>query len=325
MEEALEGRVKGQAEAISTVAKAVRRARAGLKDPRRPIGSFIFLGPTGVGKTELVRALAEFMFGSEEAMIKIDMSEFMERHSVARLVGAPPGYIGYEEGGQLTEAVRRKSYSVVLLDEIEKAHPEVFNILLQIMDDGRLTDAKGRKVDFRNTIIIMTSNVGAELIRRESVLGFNTPRDLAKDQQGSYDRMKDKVLTEMRKLFRPEFLNRIDSTIVFSALQAVQVRQIIDLLLQRVQTQLTEQQMTLEVTEAAKDVLMTKGFDQIYGARPMRRAIMTAIEDPLAEGLLHSKFQAGDFVVADARDGEIVLDVKERAEPEPEPEPAATA
>src|SRR3954452_14459898 len=228
MEEALHERVKGQDEAITMVAKAVRRARAGLKAPRRPIGSFIFLGPTGIGKTELVRALAEFMFGSEEAMIKIDMSEFMERHSVARLVGAPPGYIGYEEGGQLTEAVRRKSYSVVLLDEIEKAHPEVFNILLQIMDDGRLTDAKGRKVDFRNTIIIMTSNVGAELIRRESVLGFNTPRDLMKDAAGAYDRMKDKVLTEMKKLFRPEFLNRIDSTIVFSALAPEQIREIID-------------------------------------------------------------------------------------------------
>ena len=325
MEEALHDRVKGQDEAITMVAKAVRRARAGLKDPRRPIGSFIFLGPTGVGKTELVRALAEFMFGSEEAMIKIDMSEFMERHSVARLVGAPPGYIGYEEGGQLTEAVRRKSYSVVLLDEIEKAHPEVFNILLQIMDDGRLTDAKGRKVDFRNTILIMTSNVGAELIRRESVLGFNTPRDLAKDQQGAYERMKDKVLTEMKKLFRPEFLNRIDSTIVFSALAAEQVREIIDLLLKRVQTQLTEQRMTLEVTEGAKDVLMTKGFDQIYGARPMRRAIMVAIEDPLAEGLLHGSFQPGDLVIADAKDGEIVLEVKEREAPAPEPEPAATA
>src|SRR5215210_2987503 len=325
MEGALRGRVIGQEEAITVIAKAVRRARAGLKDPRRPIGSFIYLGPTGVGKTELARALAEFMFGSEETLIRIDMSEFMERHSVARLVGAPPGYIGYEEGGQLTEAVRRKSYSVILLDEIEKAHPEVFNILLQIMDEGRLTDAKGRKVDFRNTIIIMTSNVGAELIRRESVLGFNTPRDLMKDAAGSYERMKDKVLTEMKKLFRPEFLNRIDATVVFSALGAEQVRQIIDLLLKRVQTQLTEQRMTLEVTEAAKDVLMTKGFDQIYGARPMRRAIMTAIEDPLAEGLLHSKFQPGDLVIADARDGEIVLEVKEREAPAPEPEPAATA
>ena len=334
MEEALHERVKGQDEAIELVAKAVRRARAGLKDPRRPIGSFIFLGPTGVGKTELVRALAEFMFGSEEAMIRIDMSEFMERHSVARLVGAPPGYIGYEEGGQLTEAVRRKSYSVVLLDEIEKAHPEVFNILLQIMDDGRLTDAKGRKVDFRNTIIIMTSNVGAELIRRESVLGFNKPKDLLKDAKESYDRMKDKVLTEMKKLFRPEFLNRIDATIVFSALAREQVREIIALLLNRVQNQLTEQRMTLEVSEAAKDLLMDKGFDQIYGARPMRRAIMTAIEDPLAEGLLHGKFQPGDHVLADAKDGEMVLEVTSRAvaeeappeapgeAPAPEPTPA---
>jgi ATP-dependent Clp protease ATP-binding subunit ClpC len=267
-------------------------------------------------------------------MIKIDMSEFMERHSVARLVGAPPGYIGYEEGGQLTEAVRRKSYSVVLLDEIEKAHPEVFNILLQIMDDGRLTDAKGRKVDFRNTIIIMTSNVGAELIRRESVLGFSKPKDLLKDAKEAYDRMKDKVLTEMKKLFRPEFLNRIDATIVFSALAQEQVREIISLLLNRVQNQLTEQRMTLEVTEAAKDLLMEKGFDQIYGARPMRRAIMTAIEDPLAEGLLHGKFQPGDHVVADAKDGEMVLDVTGRVAteeappeapgeaPEPEPTPA---
>src|SRR6266511_4156868 len=310
MEEALTNRVKGQLEAITLVAKAVRRARAGLKDPRRPIGSFIFLGPTGVGKTELVRALAEFMFGSEESMIKIDMSEFMERHSVARLVGAPPGYIGYEEGGQLTEAVRRKSYSVILLDEIEKAHPEVFNILLQIMDDGRLTDAKGRKVDFRNAIIIMTSNVGAELIRRESVLGFNVPRDQIQTAKDQYERMKEKVLNEMKKLFRPEFLNRIDATVVFSALGVEQIRQIIDLMLGRVQEQLTEQQMTLEVTVGAKDILMEKGFDQAFGARPMRRAIQNLIEDPLAEGLLHGKFQPGETVVADAQDGELVLETK---------------
>jgi ATP-dependent Clp protease ATP-binding subunit ClpC len=324
MEEALHGRVKGQDEAVNFVAKAVRRARAGLKDPRRPIGSFIFLGPTGIGKTELARALAEFMFGSEEALVRIDMSEFMERHSVARLVGAPPGYIGYEEGGQLTEAVRRKSYSVILLDEIEKAHPEVFNILLQIMDDGRLTDAKGRKVDFRNTVIIMTSNVGAELIRRESVLGFNVPRDQVQNAKDQYERMKDKVLTEMKKLFRPEFLNRIDATIVFSALGREQIREIIDLLLARVQQQLTEQTMTLEVTEAAKDVLMDKGFDQVFGARPMRRAIQNLIEDPLAEGLLHGQYKPGDHVVADARDGELVLEATQRetpVEPEPEPEP----
>ena len=324
MEEALHERVKGQDEAIQLVAKAVRRARTGLKDPKRPIGSFIFLGPTGVGKTELVRALAEFMFGSEEAMIKIDMSEFMERHSVARLVGAPPGYIGYEEGGQLTEAVRRKSYSVVLLDEIEKAHPEVFNILLQIMDDGRLTDAKGRKVDFRNTVLIMTSNVGAELIRR-ATFGFD--RSKTRDAVIDYEDMKKKVLDEMKKLFRPEFLNRIDATIVFSALAREQIREIIDLLLARVQNQLTEQRMTLEVTDAARDVLMEKGFDQVFGARPMRRAIQNLIEDPLAEGLLHSKFQPGDLVQADGKDGELVLETKAREEappapPEAEPTPA---
>ncbi len=310
MEDALQGRVKGQDEAISTVAKAVRRARAGLKDPRRPIGSFIFLGPTGVGKTELVRALAEFMFGSEEAMVKIDMSEFMERHSVARLVGAPPGYIGYEEGGQLTEAVRRKSYSVILLDEIEKAHPEVFNILLQIMDDGRLTDAKGRKVDFRNTIIIMTSNVGAELIRRESVLGFDIPRNQVKQESDQYDRMKDKVLSEMKKLFRPEFLNRIDATVVFRALGVQQIRSIVDLLLVRVQNQLTEQQMTLEVTDAAKDYLVEVGFDQIYGARPMRRAIQNHIEDPLSEGLLHGQYKPGQTIVVEKGEDGLVMEAK---------------
>ncbi len=308
MEEALRARVKGQDEPIEIVAKAVRRARAGLKDPRRPIGSFIFLGPTGVGKTELVRALAEFMFGSEEAMIKIDMSEFMERHSVARLVGAPPGYIGYEEGGQLTEAVRRKSYSVILLDEIEKAHPEVFNILLQIMDDGRLTDAKGRRVDFRNTIIIMTSNVGAELIRRNTSLGFERPTvtdDHAAEE--AYQKMKDKVLTEMKKLFRPEFLNRIDAVVVFRALGREQIREIVDLMLSRTQAQLTEQRLTLEVTDAAKELLMEKGYDQVFGARPMRRAIQNMIEDPLAEGLLHGRFQAGDTVQVDRQGDDLVM------------------
>ncbi len=317
MEEALAERVKGQEEAINFVAKAVRRARAGLKDPRRPIGSFIFLGPTGVGKTELVRALAEFMFGSEDSMIKIDMSEFMERHSVARLVGAPPGYIGYEEGGQLTEAVRRKSYSVILLDEIEKAHPEVFNILLQIMDEGRLTDAKGRKVDFRNTIMIMTSNVGAELIRR-SGMGFGRHDP---DKVIDYGDMKTKVLDEMKKLFRPEFLNRIDATVVFGPLGKEQIRQIIDLMLARVQQQLTELQITLEVTDAGKDLLMEKGFDQVYGARPMRRAIQNLIEDPLAEGVLHSRYRPGDHITAEPRDGELVMEVTARAEPEPQPEP----
>jgi ATP-dependent Clp protease ATP-binding subunit ClpC len=310
MEDALRERVKGQDEAVVTVAKAVRRARAGLGDPRRPNGAFIFLGPTGVGKTELVRALAEFMFGTEESMVKIDMSEFMERHSVARLVGAPPGYIGYEEGGQLTEAVRRKPYSVVLLDEIEKAHPEVFNILLQIMDDGRLTDAKGRKVDFRNTILIMTSNAGAELIRRETGLGFHKAESQQTAQE-QYDRMKDKVLQEMRKLFRPEFLNRIDATVVFRALGREQIRQIVDLMLSRTQKQLTEQRLVMEATDAAKDLLMEKGFDAVFGARPMRRAIQNLIEDPLAEGLLHGRFQPGDVVVVDRVADNLTLETKQ--------------
>ena len=309
MEEALRARVKGQDEPISIVAKAVRRARAGLKDPRRPIGSFIFLGPTGVGKTELVRALAEFMFGSEDAMIKIDMSEFMERHSVARLVGAPPGYIGYEEGGQLTEAVRRKSYSVILLDEIEKAHPEVFNILLQILDEGRLTDAKGRKVDFRNTIITMTSNVGAELIKRYNTLGF-AKKETEQTQEEQYAKMKEQVLSEMRKLFRPEFLNRIDAVVVFRQLGRPQIREIVDLMLARTQQQLTEQRLTLEVTEAAKEFLVDKGFDPVYGARPMRRTIQNLIEDPLAEGLLHGRFQPGDTVVVDRQGDDLVLTAK---------------
>jgi ATP-dependent Clp protease ATP-binding subunit ClpC len=325
MEDALRERVKGQDEAVVTVAKAVRRARAGLGDPRRPNGAFIFLGPTGVGKTELVRALSEFMFGTEESMVKIDMSEFMERHSVARLVGAPPGYIGYEEGGQLTEAVRRKPYSVVLLDEIEKAHPEVFNILLQIMDDGRLTDAKGRKVDFRNTIIIMTSNAGAELIRRETGLGFHKPENQQSAQE-QYDKMKDKVLAEMKKLFRPEFLNRIDATVVFRALGREQIREIVDLQLGRTQKQLTEQRLVMEVTDGARDLLLEKGFDPVFGARPMRRAIQNLIEDPLAEGLLHGRFQPGDVVLVDRVGDDLTLETKQGAAAESEPEkvPAET-
>jgi ATP-dependent Clp protease ATP-binding subunit ClpC len=317
MEGALRGRVIGQEEAITVIAKAVRRARAGLKDPRRPIGSFIFLGPTGVGKTELARALAEFMFGSEESLIRIDMSEFMERHSVARLVGAPPGYVGFDEGGQLTEAVRRKSYSVILLDEIEKAHPDVFNILLQILDDGRLTDAKGRRVDFRNTIVIMTSNVGAELIRRQGNLGFSVSRDEARSQEEQYVKMKDKVLGEMKNLFKPEFLNRIDASVVFRALNREDVWQIIDLLLARVRGELTETQIKIEVTDGAKDLLMEKGFDPIFGARPMRRAIQNLIEDPMAEALLESRFKAGDTVLIDRQGEDMVMTLQEAATPEP--------
>jgi ATP-dependent Clp protease ATP-binding subunit ClpC len=302
MEEALHERVVGQEEAIETLAKAVRRARAGLKDPRRPIGSFIFLGPTGIGKTLVAKVLAEFMFGSEEHLIKIDMSEFMERHSVARLVGAPPGYVGYEEGGQLTEAVRRKSYSVILLDEIEKAHPEAFNMLLQIMEDGNLSDAKGRKVDFRNTIIIMTSNVGAEQIARAETMGFGFKEDPDKAQKREYDKMRDKVMNQLKQTFRPEFLNRIDATVVFHALSPDQIRAIVDLELKRVRRQLSEQEITLEVTPEAMDLLGTRGYDQTYGARPLRRIIQNLIEDPLAEGLLNSKYHANSTIRVEVED-----------------------
>jgi ATP-dependent Clp protease ATP-binding subunit ClpC len=312
MEGALHKRVIGQDESIETISRAVRRARAGLKDPKRPIGSFIFMGPTGVGKTELAKALAEFMFGSEDALIKIDMSEFMERHAAARLVGAPPGYVGYEEGGQLTEAVRRKSYSVVLLDEIEKAHPDVFNMLLQILEDGKLTDAKGRTVDFRNTIIIMTSNVGATLLNREAAIGFMQTKDKEKAAQSDYERMKDKVLGELKNTFKPEFLNRIDAIIVFHSLRQEHVRQIVDLMLSRVRTQLTEQQIELLVPDDAKDFLVTKGYDPQYGARPLRRTIQNLIEDPLAENLLQGKFRPGDIVEAVVADGTVILDVHER-------------
>jgi len=308
MEEALHERIVGQEEAISTMAKAVRRARAGLKDPRRPIGSFIFLGPTGVGKTLLARALAEFMFGSEDALIKIDMSEFMERHNVSRLVGAPPGYIGYEEGGQLTEAVRRKSYSVILLDEIEKAHPEAFNMLLQILEDGNLTDAKGRRVDFRNTIIIMTSNIGAEMIQREGTLGFAVASNPEERFQHEYQAMKDKVLGQLKQTFRPEFLNRIDGVIVFHPLTPEQIHQIVELELKRLRTQLKEKDIKLEVTEAAMRLLGERGYDRQFGARPLRRIIQNLIEDPLAEGLLENRFPEGSTVVVDVRDDLLVLE-----------------
>jgi ATP-dependent Clp protease ATP-binding subunit ClpC len=311
MEDTLHKRVVGQDEAINMIAKAVRRARAGLKDPKKPIGSFIFLGPTGVGKTELARALAEFLFGSEENLIKIDMSEFMERHSVARLVGAPPGYIGYEEGGQLTEAVRRKSYSVVLLDEIEKAHPEVFNMLLQIMDDGRLSDAKGRKVDFRNTIIVMTSNVGSDLLKRDSTLGFTTKLDDVKTDEDNYRKLKDKVLNELKKTFRPEFLNRLDANVVFRSLSRVQIRTIVDLKLGRVRSQLAEQQLKIDLDDAAKDFLAERGWDPTFGARPLLRVIQNLIEDPLAEGMLQGKYKPGQTIQARVVDGELRLEAAE--------------
>ncbi|MCL0075280.1 ATP-dependent Clp protease ATP-binding subunit [Dehalococcoidia bacterium] len=307
MEEALHKRIIAQDEAIQLISKAVRRARAGLKDPRKPIGVFIFLGPTGVGKTELVRALAEFMFGSEDSLIRLDMSEFMERHTVARLVGAPPGYIGYEEGGQLTEAIRRKSYSAILFDEIEKAHPDVFNILLQIFDDGHLTDAKGRRVDFRNTIIIMTSNIGAETIRKEGTIGFISRADDSKVAQLSHTRMRDKLLEEMKKTFRPEFLNRIDGTVVFHSLNKEQILQIVDLMLFQVQTQLKEKEIGIEVTTEARELLAEKGFDPTFGARPLRRTIQTMIEDPLSERILQGKFHAGDVVQLEREGDEIVF------------------
>ncbi len=308
MEEALHERIIGQDEAIGTVSKAVRRARAGLKDPRHPIGNFIFLGPTGVGKTELARALAQFMFGNEDTLIRLDMSEFMEKFAVSRLVGAPPGYVGYEEGGQLTEAVRRKSYCCILLDEIEKAHPDVFNILLQIFDDGHLTDAKGRRVDFRNSVIIMTSNIGAELIRKGSAIGFASRRDETKTQQQSYERMKEKLLGEVKKAFRPEFLNRVDGVVVFHPLTKEQIRKIVDLMLATVTEQLGEKGIKLEVTDTAKDFLGRKGYDEVYGARPLRRVIQSMLEDKLSDDLLRGKFQSGDTVVVDlAGEGEEIV------------------
>ncbi|MDQ3523971.1 MAG: ATP-dependent Clp protease ATP-binding subunit, partial [Chloroflexota bacterium] len=304
MEDALHERIVGQEEAISTISKAVRRARAGIKDPRRPIGSFIFLGPTGIGKSLLAKALAEFMFGSEDHLIKIDMSEFMERHAVSRLVGAPPGYVGYEEGGQLTEAVRRKSYSVILLDEIEKAHPEAFNMLLQIMEDGSLADAKGRKVDFRNTVIIMTSNVGAEEISRDLTFGFAMHEDDERSRSREHDTMRDKVMVRLKQTFRPEFLNRLDATIVFHSLTKEQIRQVVEVELARVRQQLTEQEITLDITSEAMDLIGDRGYDHHYGARPLRRVIQTLIEDELAEGVLTGRFLAGHTIRVDVSDDE---------------------
>jgi ATP-dependent Clp protease ATP-binding subunit ClpC len=307
MEDELHKRIVSQDEAITTIAKAVRRARTGLKDPKRPIGSFIFLGPTGVGKTELAKALAEFMFGSEEALIRLDMSEFMERHSVARLVGAPPGYVGYDEGGQLTEAIRRKSYCAILLDEIEKAHPDVFNILLQIFDDGHLTDAKGRKVDFRNCIIIMTSNIGAELIKKDSVMGFVSRTDEGKTRQRSYERMKEKLLEELKKTFRPEFINRLDGVVVFHHLAQEHIRQIVDLMLRPVKAQLIERGVGLAVSEGAKELLSLKGYDEAFGARPLRRVIQTMVEDKLSDILLHGEIKPGDTIRLDREGDDIAV------------------
>jgi len=302
LEEELHKRVVGQDEAVVAVSKAIRRARAGLKDPHRPIGSFIFLGPTGVGKTELARALAEALFGDEDAMITIDMSEYMERHTVSRLVGAPPGYIGYEEGGQLTEAVRRRPYSVVLLDEIEKAHPEVFNILLQVLENGRLTEAKGRTVDFRNTVVIMTSNAGASNVGSETGLGFSPGK--AADQ---YDKMKSKVLDEVRHTFRPEFVNRVDDIIVFHPLSPENLSEIVAIMLRDVSKRLDEQHLNLEVTDEAKAFLAKEGYDPKFGARPLRRAVQKFLEDPLSEALLDGTIHRDELVRVDAGEDRLVF------------------
>ena len=311
MEDTIHERIIGQEVAVRAVAKAVRRARAGLKDPRRPIGSFIFLGPTGVGKTELARALAEFLFGDEGALVRIDMSEYSERHTVSRLVGSPPGYVGYEEGGQLTEAVRRRPFSVVLFDEIEKAHPEIFNVLLQILDDGRLTDAQGRTVDFKNSVIIMTSNVGAPQLDKNVGMGFRAAgADESVDRERAYQRMRDQVMEELRRTFRPEFLNRLDEVIVFRPLTTEQIKEIVGVLIERVRRELRGQNMDLDVTEAAKDVLAREGYDPTFGARPLRRAIQRLVEDPLSDGLLRGQFHAGDTVVVNVVDNAIVFERK---------------
>ena len=306
MEEILHQRVVGQDEAVKAVSRAVRRAQSGLKSPKRPIGSFLFLGPTGVGKTELARALAEVLFDDEDAVIRVDMSEYMEKHSVARMVGAPPGYVGHDEGGQLTEAVRRKPYSIVLLDEIEKAHPDVFNILLQVLDDGRLTDSQGRTVDFKNTVIIMTSNIGASYIKNSTV-GFGTAGN-GEENKAEYDKMKSRVMEALKATFRPEFLNRVDETIVFHALEKEHIMQIVDLMMKDLHKRLAEQNITMEVTAEAKAKLVEDGYDPAYGARPLRRTIQRQVEDPLAEDLLRGRYQAGDVVKVDVtKDGVVLL------------------
>ena len=305
MEDELHHRLIGQDVAVRAVSRAIRRARSGLKDPKRPAGSFIFLGPSGVGKTELARTLAEFLFGDEEALIQLDMSEYMEKHTVSRLIGSPPGYVGHEEGGQLTEAVRRKPYSVLLLDEIEKAHPDVFNILLQILEDGRLTDAQGRTVDFRNVIVIMTSNIGADMISKNTPLGFSQS-----DNAGiTYEDMKNKVTGELKRMFRPEFLNRLDEVIVFHKLSRDEIRQIVDLMVARVNRQIGERGVTIELTEGGRDLLVEQGFDPVFGARPLRRAIQRYIEDKLADAMLANQFPAGTIVLVDREGDDTLLTV----------------
>ena len=304
MESALHERVIGQDEAVNAISKAIRRSRAGLKDPKRPAGSFIFLGPSGVGKTELSKALAEFLFNSEDALITLDMSEYMEKHTVSRLVGSPPGYVGYDEGGQLTKAVRQHPYSVVLFDEIEKAHPDVFNILLQILEEGRLTDSQGRKVDFRNTIIIMTSNIGARDIAKTAPLGFST-----NEESGLGDKeIKSRVMSEVKKLFRPEFLNRIDEIIVFKSLTRDQIAQIVDLMVDELRNRLIAKDMTINLTDKARQMIADEGTDTTYGARPLRRAIQRLLEDPISEQILEGRWGDGSVIDVDVdADGQLTF------------------
>jgi ATP-dependent Clp protease ATP-binding subunit ClpC len=307
MEVDIKERVIGQDEAVGAISKALRRSRADLKDPKRPIGSFVFLGPTGVGKTFLARTLAEFMFGDADALIQIDMSEYMEKFTASRLIGSPPGYVGYEEGGQLSEAVRRRPYSVVLFDEIEKAHPDVMHLLLQILEEGKITDSLGRKIDFRNTIIIMTSNVGAELIKRQTTMGFGAS---ARDE-ANYEVMRDKILDETKRVFKPEFLNRLDEIIVFHTLEKPDLMRIVDLEVNKVKRRLQLKEIEIALDNAAHEFVIEKGYDPTYGARPMRRAVERYLEDPLAEELLRGSVKAGDLVNVTVADGKLVFKVAE--------------
>ena len=310
LEKILHERVVGQEEAVSAVSKAIRRGRVGLKNPKKPIGSFLFLGPTGVGKTELSKALAEALFGNEDAMIRVDMSEFMESHSVSKMIGSPPGYVGYDEAGGLTEKVRRKPYSVILFDEIEKAHPDVMNILLQILDDGRLTDATGRTIDFKNCVIIMTSNVGARFIAENKSLGFKMEKEKQEEQKNKYEEIKKEVMSELRKQFKPEFLNRIDEIIVFHKLTDEDISKIIDIMLKEVKERLSEKKIELSIDKSAKELIAKKGTDSSYGARPLRRAIQSILEDQLAEDILDGKLKDGSKARAIAKDDNIEIEIK---------------
>ncbi len=311
LEEDLRKRVVGQDEAISAVARAIRRSRAGLKDPKRPIGSFLFLGPTGVGKTELAKALAAELFGGEDSLIRLDMSEYMEPHTVARLFGSPPGYVGYDEGGQLTEQVRRRPYSVILLDEVEKAHPEVFNALLQIMDDGRLTDGQGRTVDFKNTVVIMTSNVGSADLKRAARIGFSAKKDEDEVRDEQQEAIRSKALDGLKRVFRPEFINRIDQIVVFHSLSKAELYRIVDLMLNQVRARLSEQKIELVISDEVRDFLLQEGYDEEYGARPLRRAIQTYVDDALADALLAGEIASGQGAALSVQDGKIVVSSQE--------------